>query len=448
VLDTVLPGETEPGQKLQLYLAPSVGRVSRVTDLRLSGVGAGGVELPVAYVIYDNGIEARFRAGDLFFYLAGHHLDHKLFRPNPLWFRIGFGAFFSTAWRNEDGDFILGMPGRSVRRNHHISTDDLRLTLATTARPDRQSTFERLYDTSTALTAPLLIDPDLRGVLARYLDAYVSGASMEEAARTLGEPDALARLIARRSSARTVPMRRVSLSPQEPAAVTITPMQADAIALVELRIERLLDKRRDDVSARLAALTDRHPDSADVWFEYGAAEFARVRHADFGGMPLLHGFGFANGELIVTANRHSDAEAWRAANRALAIDPGHPQALRLKAEIMLGRLVRAEEEPAAQEYDAIRALLEPLAADPTRQPLAAALSYQSYIEQGLPPPDTAIDRLGRAFLANAGVNDFRYAYATALSRAGKGDTARMLLTAMRNDPEFAKAARRALEETP
>lgn len=448
VLDTVLPGETQPGQKLQLYLAPNASGVSRVTDLRLSGVGAGGAELPVAYVAYDYGVEPRFRAGSVFYYLAAYHLSYKFFRPNPVWFRSGFGTFFRTAWRDEQGDFILGTPAPALERRDRISAADLRFALTAPESPDRQADFDRFYSASAALAAPLLIDPDQRGALPRYLDAYVSGASMEEAALALGEPEALAKLIARRNSARTLPMRRVGLTPPVTAAITITPMPTDAIALVEVRIERLLDQRREDVSARLAALTDRHPDSADVWFEYGAAEFARVRAADFGGVPLLRGFGFANGELIVTAKRHSDAEAWRAANRALAIDPDHPQARRLKAEIMLGRLVRAEDDPAAEEWDAMRALLEPLAAEPARQPLAAALSYQSYIEQRITPPDAALDRLGRAFVANAGVNDFRYAYATALSRAGKGDVARMLLTAMRNDPEFADAARRALEETP
>jgi hypothetical protein len=147
----------------------------------------------------------------------------------------------------------------------------------------------------------------------------------------------------------------------------------------------------------------------------------------------------------VTANPHPDAEAWRAVNQALAIDPAHAQAQRLKAEIMLARLVRAGELADPQDYDAVRAILAPLAREPERHPLAATLYYQSYIEQGRDPPDMATAQLGRAFIANAGVSDFRYAYATALSRAGKADVARGLLTSMLNHPEFAEAARRALE---
>lgn len=448
VLDIVLPGETRPGRKLELYLAANASQVSRVTNLKLTGIGVGGAEVPVAYVAYDYGREPRRRAGDLFFYLGSYHLSHKFFRPHPAWVRFGFSDFFRTAWRDEEGDFILGEPPPAIERPRNISVPDLRAALAARNNPDEQAAFDRFYQTSAAMVAPLLIDPEQRGVLARYLDAYVSGAPMEVAAEALGDPEALAKVIARRRSARTVPMRRVTLPARAPAAVTIAPMSADAIALVEVRIERLLDERREAVSGTLAALTRKFPDSAMVWYEYAAAEFARVQAADFGGVPLMRGFGFANGELIVSAGRHPDAEAWRAVNRALALDPGYAQALRLKAEITLGRLVRAEDDPAPEEWEAMRALLEPLAADPQRHPLAAALSYQSFIEQGLPAPDAALDRLGRAFLANAGVADFRYAYAVALARAGKTDAARMLLTAMLNHPEFGEAAARALEAAP
>ncbi|WP_086608988.1 hypothetical protein [Erythrobacter donghaensis] len=446
VLDIVLPGETTPGRKLELYLAANASEVSRVTNLKLSGVGAGGAEVPVAYVAYDYGREPKRRAGDLLFYLGGYHLSHKFFRPHPVWVRFGFSDFFRTTWRDENGDFILGEPPPAIERRRNIAVPDLRMALAARTSPDDQAAFDRFYQTSAAMVAPLLIEPEQRGVLARYLDAYVSGAPMEVAGETLGDPEALAKVISRRKSARTVPMRRVTLPARAPAAVSITPMSADAAALVEVRIERLLDERREAVSGKLATLTGQFPDSAPVWYEYAAAEFARVQAADFGGLPLMRGFGFANGELIVTANRYSDAEAWRAVNQALALDADHAQARRLKAEIMLGRLVRAGEEPAPDEWDAVRALLEPLAADPQAHPLAAALSYQSWIEQGLTPPDTALDRLGRAFVANAGVADFRYAYAVALARAGKGDVARMLLTSMLNHPEFAEAATRALEE--
>lgn len=101
----------------------------------------------------------------------------------------------------------------------------------------------------------------------------------------------------------------------------------------------------------------------------------------------------------------------------------------------------------AEDFDEVRQMLAPLAQEPDRHPLAAALYHQSYIEQGREPPQAALDQLGRASMANAGVGDIRYAYATALSRRGEKDLARGLLISMLNDPAFEAAALRALEMT-
>jgi hypothetical protein len=149
----------------------------------------------------------------------------------------------------------------------------------------------------------------------------------------------------------------VQIEPEMIAKVALRRMTRDEVALVELRIERMLETRLRPTAVALRRLTGRFPASAPVFYEYAAAEYARVQHSDFGGRPVFRGFGFSNGELIVMANPYSDAEAWRAVNRALAIDPAHRQAQRLKAEIMLSRLVRAGELAGADEYDAVRALL-------------------------------------------------------------------------------------------
>ena len=162
---------------------------------------------------------------------------------------------------------------------------------------------------------------------------------MADAARELGDLDAFAQELARRRI--VAPVRRVKVDPPVVAAVAIRRMTRDEVALIDLRIERLLETRLEASAEGLRAQTRRFPGSAAVWFEYAAAEYARVQHSDFGGRPVFRGFGFSNGELIVMANPYSDAEAWRAVNAALAIDPAHAPARRLKAEIMLARLVRA-----------------------------------------------------------------------------------------------------------
>ncbi len=341
---------------------------------------------------------------------------------------------------------MIGAPDPARPLRGKITQDALQAALTVKLRHPTQLDYARFFNLSRAMAAGFLLDPEYAGPLERYLDAYGAGRSMEDAAREFGDLSALADRINRRRGA--VALGRIVLDPQPPDAITIRPMRDDEAAVFQLRLERLIEIRPAETARRLAALTRRYPDSALAWFEYAAAEYVLVQYGDFGGRPLFRGFGFANGELIVTANPYSDAEAWDAVNKALERDPYMAQARRLKAEILLSRLVRKGEIAQAEEYDEVRALLAPLARDPERHPLAATLYHQSWIEQGRDPPDAAFAQLARAFAANAGVGDFRYAYATALSRRGDKAGAQGLLLSMLNDPEFAGAALRALEAEP
>ncbi len=161
----------------------------------------------------------------------------------------------------------------------------------------------------------------------------------------------------------------------------------------------------------------------------------------------MKSFGFSNDEIVVSANPHSDAQAWRAVNLALALNPDNIRAQQLKAEILMSRLVRTGEIDDAAALDEVRALLAPLASDAERQPLTAALLHQSYIEQGVEPPLAVREQLGRAFVANSGVEAFRYTYAVSLSRQGQKEVAANLLTSMVNHPDYRDAAMHALEQT-
>ncbi len=293
----------------------------------------------------------------------------------------------------------------------------------------------------------MLFDPRYAGAIERHVAAYVSGATMEETASALGDLQTLQETVAKAQRLTRPNIRVITLEPATPAEFTHRPMSSEEIALIDARFKRHYPRHRAANSRDLRKLTERFASSALVWFEYAANEFARVQNSEFGRDPLFRGFGFANGELIVTANRYPDAEAWRAVNRALTIDPDMTEARRLRAEILLNRLVREGDTADAAGYDEVRQMLAPLARDPRSQPLAAALYHQSYIEQGLVPTEEAFEQLREAFRANASVADLRYAYATALSRRGEKGAARGLLISMLNDPAFQAAAVRALEVT-
>lgn len=446
-LGQVLPGETQPGRKPEFYLTTERWRLARVIDFDLVGVCEDQAESVTNYAWRPNPPRL-LRDGSVYYCLAQHHLGNAFLRPMPDWVRLGVPQFFSTAVRDKDGGFIFGSPDpyRPVRERVDART----ISKVVSADLDQSGIqqFRRLFSLSRVIANPFLIDPARAGVLDRYITAYASGLHLADIAFLLGDSEALARQIRRNLDTDRVTLRKVALPPESRAQIVVTVMRPDEIALFDLRLARIFGEARKETAAKLAALTGVHPDSAAVWYEYAAAEYARVQHGDEGKRPVLRGFGFASDNIIVTGPRHPDSEAWRAATRALAIDPDHAQAQRLKAEIMLDRLVQAEDEPAAAEWEMVRALLEPLAAEPRANPLAAALFYQSWIEQGLAAPDTAFRRLEQAFKANAGVADFRYAYAVALARSGRDGEARMLLRSMLNQPDYAAAAARALEEAP
>lgn len=444
VLHGLMPAETQHGRKPELYLTDDASRIDRVVNFGATAVCENHAELPAAYALYAHSPTGLPDEGEIFYCISQFHINNAFFRPKPMWLTGGLSHFFATAYRNEDNLFVIGAP-KALRPVRGITRNALAEALTTQTRHKTEAEYGRFLDLSRALASPLLIEARYAGVMNRYVDAYVSGRSMEEAARELGDLDAFAKMLAKRRV--VTPMRYVKIEQRFVAAVTVRPMTPDEIALIDVRLERLLETRRDASARKLAGLTRRFPGSAAVWFEYAAAEYARVQFSDFGGTPIFRGFGFSNGELIVMANPYSDAEAWRAVNAALAIDPGHAQALRLKAEIMLARLVRAGNPEDDPDYDRVRTMLAPLARDPERHPLAAALYHQSYIEQGREPPDAAFRQLAQAFMTNPGVGDFRYAYATALSRRGQKGEARGLLVSMLNDPAFQAAAWRALEVT-
>ncbi|RNJ63456.1 MAG: hypothetical protein EDM03_03335 [Porphyrobacter sp. IPPAS B-1204] len=444
VLHGLMPAETQHGRKPELYLTDDASRIARTVNFGATAVCENHAELPAAYALYAHSPTGLPDEGEIFYCISQFHINNAFFRPKPMWLTGGLSHFFATAYRNEDNLFVIGAP-KIMRRVRGITRDTVAQALVTQSRHKTEDEYARFLDLSRAMASPLLVEAQFAGVMNRYVDAYVSGRSMEDAARELGDLDVFTERLGRRRY--VTPIRRVKVEPPFVAAVAVRPMTADEIALVEVRLERLLETRRDASARKLAALTRRFPGSAAVWFEYAAAEYARVQFSDFDGRPIFRGFGFSNGELIVMANPYSDAEAWRAVNAALAIDPGHAQALRLKAEIMLARLVRAGNPEDDPDYDRVRAMLAPLARDPERHPLAAALYHQSYIEQGREPPEAAFRQLAQAFMTNPGVGDFRYAYATALSRRGQKGEARGLLVSMLNDPGFQAAAWRALEVT-
>lgn len=445
LLENRLPGSTRLARKPQIFLEQDRRTIARVAGRNMAGRSFQNPEISGSYSTYDSAADPMVRDHSIQFALASLYGDNAFIRPNPPWVRVGFPLTFATVFRTEEGAFVIGAPDTRQGKPASLPQARLEWLLGTPSIPQSDGDYGRYYDASGAAARALLTDPQHSGLLEAYIDAFAEGRNMDEAAPLLGDPAELAEAINAFQFQRRPVLTQVTLTGLAPASITVRPMTDAEIDLVQPRMQRAISTDLKDIASRLERLTGRHPDSAQVWYEYAAAEFARVRDADFGGEPVFRGFGFSSGELIVSANPYSDATAWAAVNRALELDPALAEAIVLKAEIQLSRLARAPEPAGMDEYSAVRDALAPLAADPEVHPLAAAVVHQSWIEQGETAPADAVEALGRAFVANAGVEEFRYAYAVALARAGQRDVARRLLTSMLNHPKFRDAAQRALE---
>lgn len=448
ILDAQLPPQTQPIRKKRIFLEEDAATISSVSSLRVSGIAIDTPELTGSYSQYQPGDDRFNRYQSIFHALAALHIENAYIRPSAWWVRQGGAIFFKTAYRDEAGNFIIGAP--EIRRplREKIRSSQIANLLLIDSTPRSQSQFEDFSLISRETATALLINSENTGVMEAYLDAFAQGAPLEEAGAILGDLDALARQINLRASSATKSVIQLPLPERPEVGVEFRALGGDEIALIQLRVERLRDERRERTARRLGSLTEQHPDSAEVWYEYAAAEYALVQEADFGGEAVFRGFGFSNGELIVTSRRYPDAKAWDAVNRALELNPDLTLAIRLKADILMARLLRAADGDAAEGFAEVRAMLTPLAQNPEAEPFAAAVLFQSYVEEGVEPPPSALDGLGRAFVSNPGIEAFRYAYAVALSRRGEKDAARKLLVSMLNTPDYRDAAQRALDAAP
>jgi hypothetical protein len=448
LLELHLPPQTRPSRKMRIFLEKDVGNIARVAPISVTGWSMVHPELLGSYSGFDPGAPTFERFHSVFHAQSALFIGNGFIRPSAWWVRQGVSSYLATASRDEEGRFIIGAPDLRRPLRERITRSDLARLFELEQAPRIQSEFVDYSIFAREAATALLLNTENKGLMEAYLDAFAGGASMEEAAGAIGDLESLARQINQRASSPRKSLLQFPLPERPTIAISFRQLGEDEVALVAPRFLRLGDEKRKQAARTLGRLTRDHPDSALTWYEYAAAEYALVQEADFGGEPVFRGFGFSNGQIIVSASRYSDTKAWDAVNRALELDPGLAPAITLKAEILMARLVRAGDGDMAEGFAELRRMLAPLAREPELEPLAAAVLFQSYIEEGVDPPDTARDGLARAFVTNPAVGEFRYAYAVALARQGQRAAAEKLLISMLNDPRYKEAARRALEATP
>lgn len=351
----------------------------------------------------------------LFHEYAHHFMKRYVHVALPAWFIEGFAEYYSTVDFTRDGKAEIGRPayGRAygLLEMPKIPAERLLLERPGAMRDSGQT--DVYYGRAWILTHMLYNDPARVGQLGAYIDAINRGEDGKKAAidafGDLAQLDKdlnryLVRPITYRTSAEPIAIS---------GAITITPLSVAEDALTPLRLERMSADNDEDrlvkVRDALRRLSTLYPGDAGVWFELAMAEWE------------------------IDEEKRDLAAVRTATDRAIAINATH-----VRANVLLGRLLAIELDKkndfsAAAWRDARKPIALANRTDPD-DPVPLYAYFESFVAQGVNPPDIAIQGLAQAFALAPENIQTRITYAFALANKGEYDTAIQLAKSVAFDP--------------
>lgn len=427
-----VPGGFEPN-RLTIYLVPRAEDASRLAGSKL-GPSIAGFYVATA----DGAFAVSNRENDsgrgtpasqqTLFHEYGHHFM-KRYVPAafPAWFIEGFAEYLSTVDFNKDGKASVGKP--AYRRAYGLlempKIPAGRLLFERPGAMRNSGQMDAYYGRAWLLTHMLYFDPKRSGQLLDYMNAINRGEDAKAAATTVfGDLDQLDKDLNRylsRPLSYTVLHKPMTVE----GTISVAPVAAAEDALIPLRLERLSADDEPDrmttVRAALKKLTATQPDDAGVWYELAAAEWGMGRE-------------------------QRDLAAVRVAvDRALALKPDH-----VRANVLLGRLLGIEMDSKGDYSDAAwRAVRKPIAlANRTNpdDPIPLYAYFESFVDQGVRPPDIALQGLAKAFSLEPENVSIRIAHAFALANQGKFDAAIPLVQTIAFDPHDGGGGQNLLDQ--
>jgi tetratricopeptide (TPR) repeat protein len=399
-----------PTNRLTIYVVPSLGSVQRVAGKGSANVA--GFYVPrasgsIAIVPRSTGMNGKFDldAQTVLLHEYTHHfmMTNSASAAYPAWFVEGFAEFNATTRFEKDGTIGFGLPATHRAYGLLLLTIPAEKLFTGDTNSRDGKTTEAFYSRAWLMTHFLTFEPSRAGQLSAYLKAINAGRDSLAAARdTFGDFKKLDAELDKYKLRRRLAYRRVAPDPAGVGAITMRALSAAEDALMELRIQS--DRGVDRTQARTLVTRIRK----------AAAPFAN----DASAQAIL-------AEAEYDAGNYALAEA--AADRALAANPRHLDALLYKGRALMGKATEAKSDDAkawreirgwfikANQIDAEHA--EPL-----------YLFYDSFREQGIRPNANAVAglikahdlapqdrglrmRVARQFLVDAKVEDARYALA-------------------------------------
>lgn len=416
--------DEEPLSDSQRLTVFRFGDVDDISNLARSS-GVAGFYLPrasgpLAFVPAKKSIakrtlyrETELDAQTVFFHEYAHHFMYRHFTAAyPSWYREAFAEVNSTIELRDDGSFQLGAPPQSRAEALQGGLNySIKRLLLTSNRPTFDDVYAR-YTYGWLLTHYLTFGSTRTGQLQNFLRLINAGTDAATAARqAFGDLNQLEEEVLRYKARNRYPgkLGRPGNAPAPRVGMRKLGPDEEAIMRVRIRSARGVTKRQaKDVAADARAVGASYPGSLPVQLALVEAEF--------------------------DADRLAEAE--RAADMALAIDPRSVKALLYKGSIYLKRAKTDASHYAAARDWFTRANRADLG-DPN--PLIGY--YLTYKQSRTPPPRIAVQGLERAFELAPYDASLRVLTARQLLVDRRGAIARQVLLPLAHSPHESKYAR-------
>lgn len=311
--------------RLDVYVVSDIDAVQRLAGRRggnVAGFYIGRASGSVAFVPRETGSNgaAELDADTIFFHEYAHHLTLGLYAsPRPAWLIEGEAEFFSTAVIENDGGVGIGRsPAHRAYGAYNIAGLSLaRMLSGDTAKLSPEQT-ESLYGRGWLLTHYLTFETARSGQLNTYLRLLDAGTPGAEAAiKAFGDLKVLDRELSAYVRRPRLKYLGIAAERLPIGAVTVRPLRAGEEAFMPVRMRSVRG-----VDAKAAATL---------------VPLARRAAAPYPNDPVVQA---QLAEVEYDAGNFAVADA--AADRALAADGKHVDALVYKGRIKMAQAIAAK----------------------------------------------------------------------------------------------------------
>jgi hypothetical protein len=364
--------------------------------------------------------------GRIYAGFAQHYLMTYFPAAYPRWYLDGFGEMFATMVVRSDGAIEYGHPPQNFRQNVvYYGRYPVGDVLSGRYLNDKRSIPAWNPYQAWAMVHLMFFSEEWKQPLSRYLAAVARGAAPAEAAKALGDVAKLQKEVGGYYGRKvpfevmTYPAGRIG----EPVLRRLTKAQAELVR------GRLIMGARVTIPPPLPAGSD--PQAADKRLKLRAKAIAQ-QASWLAGLRRDAGQAAASPEaqlLLAEAECRigNPRECLAAADRALALAPGAPQALAWKGVALAGEAAAGPAEERAAKMKVARGFLVRANRADTEAVVPLIGYYRSFADSGEDAPDAAFAGLMKAGDGVPAAPSTRLLLGEEMARRGDSKAARQTL---------------------